>query len=443
MKRTRPQSAALTAALLWLTVSMVPAEIRHVLHISVDGLRGDLLKALIEANPDDHQNFLRLQLQGSFTFNARCDYDYSETLPNHCGLVTGRPVLNPPGNATAGHNYTSNGYTGNATTGNSIHQLSPAAYSYKVSTFDMAHDRGFSTAVFGGKTRFNLFVHSYNATKGRADTVGADNGKNKIDFASVADLTTSANLPNIKSAVVADITAGTLRRYNLIHFTDTDTGQTTGGHNVGWGSAGWNQGVLNVDGYLGAIFAALDGANPSIKDKVAIVLTADHGGGGGGVGPGATPDRNHGDATNVANIRIPLFIWGPGIPAGTDAHRLFVNRTDPGNTRPGTGATVPQPLRNADSANIAMLLLGAPPVEGSYYLPQPAAVLSITRQAGQIEISWPSYLSGYALQSTLDAQTGPWTADGVAPTESSGKLVRLVPVQPGESRRYWRLAPPQ
>ncbi|MBP7950541.1 MAG: alkaline phosphatase family protein [Verrucomicrobiales bacterium] len=435
MKRLHPHpAAALAATLLWLTASLAPAEIRHVLHISVDGLRGDLLKERMEADPAGHPNFMRLRMEGASTCNARCDFDFSATLPNHTGMITGRPVLNPPDNATAGHNYTSNNYTGSATGGDSIHQLGDAPYSYKVSTFDMSHDRGLSTALYGGKTRFFLYAHSYNATKGRTDTVGADDGTNKVDFVSLADLSAPATLPSVKTAVVADIAAGTLRRYNLIHFADLDMGQTTGGHYVGWGSPGWYQGVMNVDGYLGAIFDALDAANPSIKGKVAIVLTADHGGG--------SPGTNHLDPTKAANYRIPLFIWGPGIPPGIDAHRLFANRWDPGDARPGNSVVVPQPMRNADSANIAMLLLGLPPVEGSYYLPQPAAALHITRLAQHVEISWPSYLTGYVLQSTLNLQTGPWTADVGEPTEHGGMFVRLLPVQSEENQRFWRLIPP-
>lgn len=418
------------------------AEIRHVLHITVDGLRGDLLQNLINSQPANYPNFKKIVDEGSTTFNARCDFDYSETIPNHCGVVTGRPVNNPPGMTSGGHAYTSNGYSGTATSGDSIHQLGSATYLYKVSTFDMAHDRGYTTAIYGGKTRMNLFVHSYNATKGRADLILPDNGKNKVDFASVADLTTTANLPNIKNAVVADITAGTVRHYNLIHFTDTDTGQTTGGHNVGWGASGWNQGVKDVDGYLGAIFAAI-AANPALNEHVALILTADHGGGGGGSGPGATADRNHGDSSSLLNYRTPVLLWGPGIPAGTNAYRLFRNRAEPADARPTAAANVAQPLRNTDTGNIALALLGVPPIEGSYFRADFDAHLQITDAPTSIILSWPSYLTNFRLQSSLNLASGPWVDEPpVEPTEVNGFFTREIPKSPGEIKRFWRLMPP-
>lgn len=436
------KSLLCTAAVLALACTSSPGEIRRVIHITVDGLRGDLLKNLIDTAPATYPNFKRLRDEGAVTFNARCDFDYSETIPNHSSVVTGRPVINPAGLSGVGHAYTSNGYTGTATSGDSIHQLGTAAYLYKASTFDMAHDRGLSTAIYGGKSRLNLYVHSYNATKGRADTTGADNGKNKIDFASVSDVTSAAALPGVKNALVADITSGALRRYSLVHFTDTDTGQPGGGHGNGWGSAAWNTAVASVDGYLGAIMSALSEASPDIAGKTAIVLTADHGGGGGGSGPGSTPDKNHGDASSVLNYTIPVILWGPGIPGGTEAHRLFANRTDPAAARPATTAATAQPLRNADTANISMALLGLPPVDGSYYTPLFADLLQLTRAGNSITLRWPSYLTGWTLESATDLKNGPWVADTGTPVEVEGSFRRTLS-QPEGTSMFWRLSPPR
>jgi hypothetical protein len=432
---------AALVALLLLPAPRLRAEIKYVLHITCDGLRGDTLRDAIAATPEKYTAFRRLMAEGAYTFNARCDFDYSETIPNHTGVVTARPVVNPPGETGVAHGYTSNGYSGTATSGDSVHKLGSATYEYKFSTFDTVHDRGLSTAVYGGKTRFNLFVHSYNATKGADDLTGEDNGKNKIDFATVADLTTAANLPNIKTAVIADITAGKLRNYNLVHFTDTDTGQPGGGHNVGWESAAWKAATATEDTYLTDILAALDAAGPDINGKVAIVLTADHGGGGGGAGPGATADRNHGDASSVKDYTIPLFIWGPGIPPGIDAYSLFKNRADPAGDRPNGARVYVQPLRNTDTGNIAMSLLGLPFITGSYFKPEMVNTPSLTFAGGVLTLHWPKYLAGFTVESAPSLADGPWTPQPGEVVETETDFQMAVPAKAKE--RYWRLRGPQ
>lgn len=433
------RTALLTLIAGLLPVFAAPAEITHVLHITVDGLRGDTLRNALDAAPADFPAFRKLRTGGAATFEARCDFDYSETIPNHTAVVTGRPVIDPPGQTGVAHGYTANGYTGTATSGDTVHKLGTAAYVYRAGTFDMAHDRGFSTALFGGKTRLNLFVNSYNATNGAPDLTGPDNGRNKIDFSTAADLA-GATLVNIQNAVVSQINGNTLRNYSLVHFTDTDTGTSGGGHTIGWESSAWIlSGVRVVDGYLSAIFNAIE-ASPGLRGKVAIVLTADHGGGGGGTGPGSTPDRNHGDASSAKNFTIPVCLWGPGIPAGVDAYSLFRNRRNPGTARPDASAITVQPLRNADTGNIALTLLGARPVTGSWFRPEMAAAPDISTGSGTVTVSWPLYLTGYRLESSSDLTDSSWAPVAATPVEAAG--TRQVTLPAAGAQRFWRLRQP-
>lgn len=507
---------ALTAALVLPVTSQ--AKIEYVLHITCDGLRADALKAAIDlpANAAAYPGFRRLIAQGASTFQARCDFDYSETIPNHTGVITGRPVSEPagftpaafsadpitdeitapahglnegdnlmlstsgtlPGGLTATSviyratgitpstfrlstystatglftpvditdagsgastfvRRVAHGFSANfPAAGESVHKLGTAPLAYKFSTFDMAHDRGLSTAIIAGKTRLNLYVDSYSASLGAADILGDDNLRNKVDFANVTNAGNAASLLVIRDAVLAQINASNLRRYSLVHFTDADTGSPGGGHTVSWNSSAWiEQGTKVVDGYLDSILSAID-ASDSYKGRTAIIVTADHGG-----GTASGTGNSHTDASAVYNINIPLFLWGPGIPGNTDAYALFKNRTPPEPAaRPNSAPGTPQPLRNTDTANIAMTLLGTPAVTGSYFRPEMEYTRVSATPGGNIVISWPLYLTGYSLQTATDVN-GPWIPVAAAVTETPAQFEITRPA--GEARRFWRLRAPE
>ena len=85
-----------------------------------------------------------------------------------------------------------------------------------------------------------------------------------------------------------------------------------------------------------------------------VVVTSDHGGLG----------FSHADATKPVNYTVPFFVWGAGVPAGRDLYALNSDRKSPGTSRP-TYAAVPQPIRNAEAANLVTELLRLPAVPGS------------------------------------------------------------------------------
>ena len=138
-------------------------------------------------------------------------------------------------------------------------------------------------------------------------------------------------------------------QFAFVHFGDTDAA----GHSQGWGSADYNAALITIDGYLGQILDLI--ANqPKLKGKTDLILTADHGGAG----------KNHSDATKPLDYTIPFYVWGSDVTAG-DLYRWNPQtRLSPGESRPDYTAAK-QPARNADAGNLALSLLGLPPIPGS------------------------------------------------------------------------------
>ncbi len=311
----------------------VPAPAQHVFVISIDGGGSSYVQNLIDSNL--LPNFKRFQTEGAWTNNARTDYDVTVTLPNHVTEMTGRGIYGVSGN---GHAWTSNSDPSPSQT---IHSNKG---SYVPSIFDVAHDHGLQTAVYATKTKFSLFDTSYNTVNGAPDTTGPDNGRDKLDFyqyfASSASLTTQ---------FITNMTASPAN-FALLHFTEGDTY----GHSNGWGSTAYNNALIAIDGYLGQLFNFVT-ANPSLLDTTNIILTADHGGSG----------TNHSTASNPLNYTVPFYVWGKNAAPGADLYALNPDeRLDPLGTRPPYTDLL-QPIRNGDAANLALDLLGLPPIPGS------------------------------------------------------------------------------
>lgn len=316
----------------------VPA-FRHVLVISVDGLRPDAIDG-----PEDGPlpGFRRL-LSGPHTLQARADADLTITLPNHVSMVTGRPIGGP-----SGHGWTENGDPPAPQHGGTLHKRKGA---YVASMFDVAHDHGASTAVIATKSKFGLFVQSYDGDDGAPDAVGSDDGRNKVDCFACARSSRLA-----RELAVAWLRSQPGRSLTLLHFGAADGA----GHSKGWDMAAgspYRAAVAEIDRELGALLEAID-ADPSLRGAVAIVLTSDHGGG--------VPFITHTEMRAPENFVIPFAVWlGRDQPAAelaalnADRRAVLARETLAGND------LSPQPIRNAEAGNVALQLMGLPPIPGS------------------------------------------------------------------------------
>jgi hypothetical protein len=367
-------SGVLPAAALWLSGwACASAEtVDYVIHISVDGLRSDVLRNLLATTPEHYPNFQRLVNESASTYDARSDFTITETIRNHISMVTGRPTQQPAHQAsTVPHGYTNN-FPGQADT---IHAQGNPELPYVSSVFDVVHDHGLSTAIYASKTRLQILERSYDGEHGAADTVGEDNGTDKIDVAEFTDNSSARIVDSFLANMSADPT-----RYTFLHLVEPDGA----GHMAGWASAPYNESIATVDSRLGQVFDLLEGS-PALRDHTALVVTADHGGGaaaprrpggpGGGWGgwPGGggftmPTDRGHDDSTAMVNYTIPFFVWGAGLAAGSDLYDALVNRFDPVDARPDYDALL-QPLWDGDSGNLALALMGLEPIPGSTLVP--------------------------------------------------------------------------
>jgi hypothetical protein len=317
--------------------SRVPA--KHTILISADGLGAGYLDWMLRENR--LPNIGALRQWGASTTHARTDFEYTDTLPNHTSMLTGRPVLPiegfPP---DVNHGYI---YDVMPSPDQTLHNSGNPNLSYVASMFDVAHDSGLRTCMYAGKAKFILHAQSYSATAGAPDTIGADHGRNKIDRCAIIE----GNTPALVAMATADM-AGGLCDLVFFHIADLDLL----GQELGWGTADWLQMLDTVDAWLGSLAQA---AEPHTTEPWGLVFTADHGGEG----------DTHYDPTLLDDYRVPFFVVGPGIPANADLYQVSGGRrTDPGLGRPDYAAA-DQPVRNGDAGNVALSLLGSPPIPGS------------------------------------------------------------------------------
>lgn len=302
----------------------------HVVIISLDGLGSSYLEDMVQAGR--LPALKRIQEEAAGTLNARADFDITVTLPNHTSMVTSRRIKGDEGHGWTHNTDPAKGVTMHSAKGN-----------YVASVFDVAHDHGLRTGLWATKTKFSLFQVSYDACHGAPDTTGPDNGRNKLDqffYAKSSDTLTDNFLAALSNAPC---------NLALVHFGEGDGA----GHGQGWGSEAYQAAMVKLDQQLGRIMDQVS-TLPSLKANTVLIITADHGGAG----------KDHGDPAKAIDYTVPFYVWGGGIPRG-DLYALNAgHREDPGRGRPDFNAPL-QPVRNGEAGNLALSLLGLPPIPGS------------------------------------------------------------------------------
>jgi predicted AlkP superfamily pyrophosphatase or phosphodiesterase len=231
--------------------------IKHVLIISVDGLRPDL--ALRADTPNIHA----LLDSSSFTFWARTTAE-SVTLPSHTSMLTGVVPIK------------------HGIQWNSDLPLIHPVYPNFPTLFELAHKGGYTTAMAAGKAKFiNL------AKPGTLDW---------------------QYIPDVSKSEDPDVTEHALEMIHdhhpdvlFVHLPSVDNV----GHAKGWSSPEQMAAIHKADACIGQILVALD--EEKLRDSTFIIITSDHGGAGRSHGPDDARSRH-----------IPWIVSGPGIRKGLD-----------------------------------------------------------------------------------------------------------------------------
>ncbi|MSR06500.1 MAG: alkaline phosphatase family protein [Gemmatimonadetes bacterium] len=224
----------------------------RVVVISLDGLRPDAITA---ANAP---TLMRLIQEGAATLTAQTVLP-SLTLPAHTSMVTG---LVPE----------RHGITWNDDT-------SPPEPVDLITIFDYATRAGYTSAMFVGKSKLIPLVHPGAPTKVSIPPVGQVWGS------------------EIVSAQVREYLSAATARPNLlfIHFPDIDAA----GHAYGWMSTQYLAAVQHADSGVARVWQA---AKQTFGSDLTLIVTADHGGVGGG----------HAEGSRLSTT-IPWIAWGNGV----------------------------------------------------------------------------------------------------------------------------------
>jgi hypothetical protein len=410
--------AALLLPALFNPLSAPAQPATYVIHISIDGLRPDAITAL---GPSALPHFYRMRTQGAFSDNARSDYDYTVTLPNHICQLTGRGVV-----GASGHNWADNGDPAPGET------LASNKGSYIAGAFDVAHDNGLRTGEYATKSKFALFSTSWDAVNGALDVTGPDNGRDKIDVY----VLNTANTAALVNSFIMNMAAQPFG-YAFLHLRDPDSI----GHSSGWDptpGSPYSNVIKQMNDRLGSIFELID-TNSALAGRTAILLTADHGGSGG----------DHADPTLAADYTIPFYVWGPGVMPGADLYVLNQStRLDPGTGRPLYSDPI-QPIRNGEAANVALKLLGLGPVPGSTInsaqnlaltLPPPQD-LAIALNGSNLRLSFSTISNVLYDVETTASLTGASWSGAITNIPGSGTATNLDLGPPLGTRQFYRLKP--
>lgn len=229
---------------------------RHVVIVSIDGLRPDAIEAF------GASTLQRLMREGSYTLSART-IDPSKTLPSHTSMLTGQPPDR------------------HGVLWNTVATADASSIDLP-NVFGVARAQGYSTAAFFSKAKFQPL--QVEGTLDYSQAPGGWFGRWSSDR-TVRD--------------VANYLDGARPNVLFVHLTDPDAA----GHRAGWMSASYGDAVRQADRAVNRLMTVAERAFGS--GSYSLIVTADHGG----------HKTNHG-SDDPRDVTIPWIAWGRGVKPG-------------------------------------------------------------------------------------------------------------------------------
>ena len=233
------------------------AGIKHVLLVSIDGLRPDLL---LRADTSVIRGLID---HGTYSLWAMTT-PAAITLPSHTSMLTGVPISK------------------HGVKWNTDLPLIRLVWPAKPTLFERAKSAGFTTAMVAGKSKF--------ATLAKPGTLD-------WSFLPKESVTTDS----VVTEAAVDIIRQHAPQVLFVHLPEVDTV----GHASGWGSPQQIDAIRRADRDVGRLLEAIRAGGQ--LDSTLVLVTSDHGGAGKTHGPDDARSRH-----------IPWIVAGPGIRAGHD-----------------------------------------------------------------------------------------------------------------------------
>lgn len=308
-----------------------PVAADHVVVVAVPGLTSTVVRSM----GTQLSELDRLSVNGASTTNARTATESTVADANLMSLLTGRRVFPKRGGHSIG------------STKKLPATVHAGAGTYVSSIFDLAHNTSRRTTFVASRPQAGLVQKSYSRSAGGKDPYGVDDGTAKIDKVKVL---------RDDAAAVAWWKEKIGRRAAHLSVIEL-SGVLEKGMSSGFTGDAYQRTVKKLSRRVAAIRRGISG-HAEMAGTTLLVVT----------GTGGAQKSSGSSRTWTESYRVPMWVTGPGVPAGSDLYGLNPALTSPGSDQVGYSGV--QPIRVGDVANLVLRTLGLPPVPGSTMDPE-------------------------------------------------------------------------